>query len=182
MIPDFRRATIRPAGLALLPALLLQGCLLVPWPHRYVANSRIAGTVVDDETSAPLEGIHVHLGKKMREPRAVTGPDGRFAIEPEERWRIFIWVPLLPIDAAAPCTTPLILADPAQASGEAERVRTLTIEAASCPHPFFLGGGVEENREIRDDLGTIRLKRIRPRWMWGAAVAAGRAVARSERR
>jgi hypothetical protein len=75
------------ASILLMMPVLLTGCIVLPVPHVTKKSPRTLGKVVDDATSAPVDGAVVQLttvGAWNRSPcpgrRTTTGADGRFEL------------------------------------------------------------------------------------------------------
>jgi hypothetical protein len=141
--------------LVLLLMLGLTGCLAIPYPHKIVPYSHITGRIIDANTGAPVAGAIVGLsqGHASRE----TDSNGNFEFKPEEEWRLFFNLPLLPFEFWWMCGDDLVIEGPYE-PGKEIRYRRQAIQVNSCPVPFFLAYSRRENLSIRGDLGDIPLR------------------------
>jgi len=142
------------------------GCMAIPIPHKVVPHGAIEGRVVDDRTGKPIEGICISVGQRLGRPEGVTDPNGRFVLEAKEEWRLWYAILLLPADPSLTDRVHLYSDSSAVRHGRSCKTsyRSLSVQVRSWPssgHPWGTG---QRNRELREDLGTLRMKRLPSIW------------------
>jgi len=130
------------------------GCVALPIPYSAYDSSHIRGKVVDDETSQPIKGLTISIRGKS----AVTDENGCFAFSPVKTSYIWAVYPLIPMDPFSRCIGQLDISDQYFGGG----YRSVSIEVRSC-RSLFGRDDARENLEIIDDIGVVRLSKIRAR-------------------
>ena len=143
-------------SLAICVALLLGGCISLPYPHVAYHHSNISGRVVDRDTKQPIEGIAVRVADVTQ----ITSSNGMFDFVPVPKQHYFYNVPLLPFEFYELCGDNLYFSDQDKGrTGAGTRYRSMSLKVDSCPYPAFGAFTREENLKKEERLGDVELAR-----------------------